>query len=188
MSFRLRLCSIPKPERKKYEGLGIEMVAALLEVDKDGLYEPKNTERLLYIGGHENFGFNNNDVEEFYSFDLYREVEMQCQILKPSGLIRIIETFKSQTASYYADITGALGEFEETDDGRILLDRRTFSRTISAMSCKNNDWSAPSYIANMNPSDVALTESGSKEYIVFNLLHVLKTFNFDDNYLILSGW
>ena len=54
---------------------------------------------------------------------------------------------------------------------------------------KKNDWDTTYFeTLILDEDEMCSTQSGSYEYMIFNLIAIYKMFKWDKDYLILSGW
>ncbi|MGR5368475.1 hypothetical protein [Photobacterium damselae] len=187
MGYRLRLRSIAKDACGRYRGLGADAIKSMYGYDDYSLCEPIESISVTYVGDAWDFGFEHHDATEFYDFDLHALSECRCMILSAGGLMKIIETFKREVSAYYAELKREIGRVSDSDNGKVILDRRAFGRLASAVSFKSMDWNDCGDVINTTVGDYDLSGSGSMEYMIFNFIHILKTFDFENNHLLLVG-
>lgn len=111
-------------------------------------------------------------MENFYQFDLD---DVEFKICTKEDLVRIIKFYHEGTASYYKELG--------TEDGiSFESHKRSFIREWE------NDFGINPYYLDETKKDGAIVKSWKMEYAIFNLVHIYQTFDFENNYLIYSGW
>jgi len=188
MGFRIKLGKIAKSEREKYCGKSHEECLALINSDEE-LHDLDAHDRLYEIGKDDSF--HNDELTPFYSFDLREYAGAQFFILSKEGLIKIIQEFETRTAQYYSSLFEQFSKAcNESNTPELTLDKELAGRIASNLMAKRNDWCNElcSNVRYRAGGDGEISSSESNEYAIFNLVHILKTFDFDNDYLIYSGW
>lgn len=177
MSYRLRLGSFPKKQAYKYIKKSYEEI--IEEFGKEDYFNfgsPEEFEEIEYIEG---FNYKNSDKwKPFYSFYINeKDYDFKFHILKEEDLKEIINYLSKEVSKYYKEL---YEQFEEED---------TKGRIASLIMSRKNDWNNDFFnILNFNKDDLVISNSGYYEYCIFNLISIYKNFNWNDKYLILSGW
>ena len=176
MGYRSRLGRIPKTEREKYVGKTCKEVF-YLGSEGPVPYRPPGYEQLYEIG---KTALRPKDMSEFYSFDLYDAAEYEFFILSKSGMLEIIEAYHSWILEMYTELESGTDE-----------DRKRF---IASKVRKWGDDSSkfgicPYYLDEPTENcDGFLVRSWNYEYAIFNLVHIYRTFDWENDYLIFSAW
>jgi hypothetical protein len=178
MSYRLRLGSFPKEEHIKYKDKFYEeIINEFSQGNPDDFIfaSPKEFNQIEYIPP---FNYKDKDSwKDFYSFNIVKEVDNEFFILNKENLKTIIDKLSEEIFKMYNEI---YEDFESPNSQ---------SRLASMVMGKKNDWDTKFFTTLILDEDkICLTESGSYEYLVFNLVAIYKMFNWDKDYLILSGW
>jgi len=177
MGYRLRLGKIPKRMKDFCEGKSFD---ELLEIcgDQSVVYGLPDYEQIYELGKYFDF---KDGMSDFFSFDILEESECEFKIVSKDGLKKIIGYYHKQTLEYHEKL---LKEMESGGE---------FPITLSYLSQKVLEWSdnafdvKPYYLDEEN-TDGFIVRSLSMEYGIFNLVFIYKTFNWENDYLIYSGW
>lgn len=174
MGYRVRLGKVPKSARAKYAGKTKEELTELYGEDdgEDNYFPAEHIEehkQLYEIGKYVDY---NQNTEPFYDFELE---DTEFCIMSKEGLLNIIKEYHKLTYKYYSELT--VEEFEE------------FKRS------KMNEWEVdskwglkPYRLDERADCDGFITGSWKIEYSIFNLVYIYRTFDWDNDYLIYSGW
>ena len=180
MGYRLRLGRIAKIEREKYRGKTSEEVEQMIEEDLSPYRLPEH-EELYEIGKYVYFP---DGQEEFYDFNIREEYESDFQIMSKEGLKKIIEWYQSEVLDRYKELM----ELSEKDD------QDSKDEVMGFFYRKIQDWDGkydvhPYWLdQDKDHSDGAVVRSWSMEYAIFNLVHIYRYFDWENDYLIYSGW
>ncbi|EPE2648811.1 hypothetical protein KW516_18715 [Vibrio fluvialis] len=188
MGYRIRLGKIPKSEHEKFIGKTYEESRALL-AEGECFYRLKAHTELYEIG--KNCSYENEHLTDFYSFDISELEESDFRILSRDGLIKLIDDYKADIAEYYAELFDKIVEANNGNDREdLVLPEGISGEILSMLHAKRNDWcSEYSKIVQLESGrDGEMTGSWRMEYAIFNIVHILKTFDWDNDYLIYSGW
>jgi hypothetical protein len=171
MGYRLRLGKIPKTEKQKYSGMTEDDVWALLEPQDDAPYRPPNHTELYELGKYVNYA---DHVSNFYDFELG---DCEFWIMSKDGLLAIIQDYHKKIHDHYKDL------LEEKED------RENFLRS------RVREWDAPEknfgirpYYLDEEHVDGEVVRSWQYEYAIFNLTYIYRHFDWENDYLIYSGW
>ncbi|MEF1335969.1 hypothetical protein REH81_04100 [Vibrio rotiferianus] len=168
MGYRYRLGQIPKSAKAIYADKSYSDCDAMMEF----VFAPPEHSELYCMG---DLACNvDEDVTPFFPFDLSAAEGHDFSILSRAGLVKLIEAYRDRVTKYYADMV-------ERDNHLEMVGYVTQRSRI--WDCR---WSNPVRID--EPGDGEMSRSDDMEYAVFNLLFILKTFDFESNYLILNGW
>jgi len=174
MGYRIRLGKKPKTVKAKYAGKTEEELDGRYG-ENDGenkyfsaAYPPEHTE-LYEIGKHVDY---NQHTESFYDFKLE---DQEFLIMTKEGLANIINEYHKSIFEYYSK-----------------LDKDNFENHIRS---KVNEWDVekpfglkPYRLEEPDDCDGFITGSWKIEYAIFNLVYIYRTFDWDNDYLIYSGW
>ncbi len=178
MSHRFRLGSFPKKEREKYLNKTHEELSKEFG-DSDGWFnhaDPDELKELEYIPYFNQY--EEDSWTQFYSFNL-KEYGYELYILEKEDLLKIIDIISIQVSEYYEDL---YKNFENED---------TQGRIASMVMSKKNDWTREFRMKSsliLDENKICSTQSGSYEYMVFNLIAILKMFDWENDYLVFNGW
>ena len=175
MGYRIRLGKVPKTAKAKYADK-TEAELAELYGESDGecatfyAHSIEEHTQLFELGKYVDYLQN---VEPFYDFKLN---DTEFVIMSKKGLKNIIEEYHKSTHKYYKEM--------EADD---FAD---YQRN------KVNEWDkdgqfsiSPYYLDEPEENcDGFLVKSWKIEYAIFNLVYIYRTFDWENDYLIYSGW
>jgi len=180
MSYRLRLGKIEKELKIQYNGKSYEDV--LKEFGDD---DPDNF-IFASIEGFEEIEYipdlpypSSSEWARFYSFDL-KEYGYEFSILSKENLKEIINLITKEISKMYnslhIDLHNGCGG-------------SAIGRIASMIMSKRNDWDTE-FVSPLvwDENNLCVTNLGSYEYMVFNLISIYKHFNWEDDYLVFSGW
>lgn len=174
MGYRLRLGKIAKTEKAKYSGKSYEEVCAMFnEHDVDvTIRSPEGYKQLHEMGKDVNY---RQHTINFYNFDLNKENEEEFSVMEKSGLKEIIE-------DYHKKIYGNYKSLLDGEDPTIFLKSRT-TEWGKFLNLK------PYYLDEPAENrDGFIASSWQFEYAIFNLTYIYSTFDWENDYLIYSGW
>lgn len=186
MGYRIRLGKITKTQKSRFAGRSYEYCNDLMD-NGEQLYRLKAHTELYEIGKY--FHLDSAFLLPFYDFDIKAMEESDFFILEKEGLLKIIDFYKSEIAEFYQDMFNDASKYL---DARVLniTDASVAGRIIGMLNNKANDWNSDwsKVIQLETGKDGEITGSWSMEYAVFNLVYILKTFDWENDYLIYSGW
>ncbi len=182
MGYRVRLSRFPKVDRKRYMHLKSEVEAYEWFEQHDtehAHYRPRELQELVELGKYVDYKKQGLDVEKFYEFDLE---ENDFIIVNREFLLHIIEEYRKNTVGWY---TKLLDEVARGDVAQVSFHLKNKisewdNKYYSTLKTEEHDTG--------KHEDGRLTRSWKFEYAVFNLLFILHTFDWDNDYLIYSGW
>lgn len=192
MGYRVRLSCFPKKDADLIRNMSKEALETLFHNTDNALYRPAKCQELYEIGKYPDF--SNSLMTNFYSFELDEE---EFKIVSKESLQILINQYKAEIASNYQNLVDNFKkEFQPLFDRK---DKSVTKMEVSfdslaplwiLLSNKQHDWTRPSYdlLQWKNGLDGEMTRSWSMEYAIFNLMFIYKTFDFENNYLIYSGW
>lgn len=188
MGYRTRLGKIPKSEHEKFIGKTYEESRELL-ADGEQFYRLNAHTELYEIG--KTCAYENDHLTDFYSFDIQTLEESDFRILSRDGLIKLIEAYKADISEYYGEMFDKVADANKSNDlEELILPKEVSGKILSMLYAKKSDWcSAHSQIVQLESGkDGEMTGSWRMEYAIFNIVHILKTFDWENDYLIYSGW
>ncbi|MGF1781122.1 hypothetical protein [Vibrio fluvialis] len=193
MGYRIRLGKIAKTQKALFAGKSHEQCVDLMN-QNEALYRLQSHTELYEIGKY--FNLDKSYLLPFYDFDIREAEESDFFILEKEGLLKIIDFYKAETAEYYRDLFQDVAKFlpdpsrHSHGDTLNIKDPDTIGRLMAMLYSKQNDWNSDlSKVVQLEPGkDGEITGSWSIEYAIFNLVHILKTFDWENDYLIYSGW
>ncbi len=204
MGYRLRIGRISKKAYDKYKDIeSYEKVIkeAGLKEHASIVYELPEYEEIYEIGKYVDYS---NGTSPFFKFDLE---ECEFSIASKEWLLSLIEVYRKKTERWYEILSKAL--FEDKDKPKEKVDKierinflqinkemyvddlyeefpalELFHHINSRLRLWKGNFVKPYSLKDNN------TVSGdwSYEYSVFNLVHILHTFDWDNDLMIYSGW
>jgi hypothetical protein len=190
MGYRIKLGRIPKTEKEQYKGKTEEEVYKMLGDDEFSSYRPPNHEELFEIGKYVSY---ENGRSPFYDFEME---DTEFDILSKEGLLSIIEETHKELADYFFEMNEAIVNVFEKIEKKEELDFYTvegFDKVVSHLRSKAVEWKneyrlKPYRLEENKKMDGYVSSSWLKEYSIFNLAHIYRTFDWENDYLIYSGW
>lgn len=175
MGYRLKLGKIPKSEKPRFHGKNSTDSQAMIGEDESLYYPPAHTQ-LFELGKYVTY---EEHTYPFYSFDIYDEYESDFLIMTKAGLKTVIKEYHEKIRRNYQDLLWA-NDSEGTND--FLRSRaREWSRNVFGL--------CPYYLDQPpERSDGMMAASWQYEYSIFNLVYIYRTFDWENDYLIYSGW
>lgn len=178
MSYRLRIGRFPKNKHILYKNKSYVDILNQFSNGKpdDFLFSSlENFEELEFIPGLKYK--DESEWIDFYSFNLNKETGNEFFILSKLNLKTIIDTISKNVSEYYNNLYDNL---ENPNSNK---------RVASMLLAKKNDWDTTYFkTLILDENNICSTHSESYEYIVFNLISIYKMFDWENDYLILSGW
>lgn len=180
MGYRVRLGKIPKYARKNYAHLKTaEQAEEFFDQNCYAAYRPKEYTQMVELGRYVDYKQQGLDVQEFYNYELPEE---EFIIVDRKFLLHIIDAYRDNTKTFYEDMKESLSE------GHTNVIERHFINKIREWDISGYSHHLKTSEHNDNPEDGMLTRSWKLEYAIFNLLHILHTFDWTNDDLIYSGW
>jgi hypothetical protein len=181
MGYRIRVGKFPKSQYAKYKGKSYEELCELYgEDDGSGdkefaYYRPPEHVQLYQIGS--GISFRDDTYKPFYDFELNEDnLDSDYYIMDKAALEAIIKNYEEQVALYFTE----------------LMERADPVELRNYVSSKKREWTngffTPIQWDTGDTADGEMSPSYYREYAVFNLLHILKTFDWDNDFLIYNGW
>jgi len=179
MGYRVRLGRIAKSEREKYKGKSYEECSKLYgdKYDCFPSYRLPEHEELFEIGKYWDFKHETGETEKlegFYDFDVYKECESEFYIMSKPQLLKIIDWYHDKIYLYFQDL------YDGKEDPQVY-----FASKVNEW--KDKKWTKP-YWLDEEHSDGEVVRSWKYEYAIFNITHIYRTFDWENDYLIYSGW
>lgn len=182
MGYRLRLGRFPKNEHKKYKQFKSEQEANDWFEDHDtrfAPYRPREHQELIELGKYVDYRKESLNIKNFYDFELE---ENDFVIVDRDFLLHVIEEYRKNTEEWYRELYDSI---KDGDTAQVEMHVKN----------KVREWDT-TYLTNIKTEpnedgdneDGRLTRSWKFEYAIFNLLFILHTFDWDNDYLIYSGW
>jgi hypothetical protein len=181
MGYRVRLGKIPKSAQEKYAHL-----TESPDYEEDGenifgkgntAYYPTEHTQLYEVGKYVNYPEHRTP---FYNFKLDEE---EFDILSKEGLAAIIEEFRNDVFEYYSDLLTAVSSNPVAANAGIIEHMSSYA------SEWEGKWLKPYYLDESDDhKDGAIVHSWKKEYAIFNLVYIYQTFDWENDFLIISGW
>jgi hypothetical protein len=180
MGYRIRLGKISKIihetkyKNKTYEELKLKY---FFEDSEYYFWRPEEYTQLYEIGKYVSY---DQGLSDFYAFDVFEKEEGEFSILSKEGLKIIIEDYHNNIKNYYKEIIDNFEEKLKNDDIK-----NHFLHTL-------NNWDNPycvlPYYLDEEHPDGVIVKSWIREYAIFNLVYIYKFFDWENDYLIYSGW
>lgn len=180
MSYRVRLGKFPKKYHNKYKNLTTDEIENKYGEDDGSEHlsfnygSPEEFVEIEYIPGYIYNG--REDWLDFYDFKM-DNLGSEFFIIPKENLKIIIEQLSKEVHKMYNEI---YEEFQ-SDDGK--------SRALNIIYSKKCDWTTDFFNhLDYREDSLLVSRAESLEYIVLNLVNIYKLFNWEEDYLILSGW
>lgn len=176
MGYRLRLGKIAKAERVRFKGMTVDQIKACLG-DDEAWYRPETHQKLYELGKYVDYS---EDMENFYDFD---GEENDFKIVTKEKLKEIIESYHKNIKNNFNKLFNIISNEECKDK---IID------VVSHLGRKKTEWDNefgvfPYYLDQEN-TDGFIASSWLYEYAIFNLVYIYRTFDWENDYLIYSGW
>jgi hypothetical protein len=175
MGYRIRLGKVNKQEAEKWRHKPLKELNDFYNEDRaDSMYYPEYHTELYEIGKYVSY---ENGREPYYTkFEVYKEKESEFDILSKEGLGSIIEEYRKETEKYLKE----------------LLKSNDIEKYKEHIERKLTEWQGkfglrPYYLDEQN-TDGPIVASWYLEYAIFNLVHIYRFFDWENDYLIYSGW
>lgn len=176
MGYHQRLARIPKTTKNEVSGLNLELVQARYDIDT--IRELPHYEELIYLG----------DIKDisgtpFFDFNI-EDYGYEFSILTKDDLKNIIEQYYKHVQNEFTNLKELLTPLcknEQIDYGAIVS--HIYSK-FQIWGDSGMNWRP----YNLNENRENIVDSNRYEYDVFDLVRILKSFDFENDYLILSGW
>lgn len=171
MGYRVRLGSVPKWYRERCKDVKSydEWEEKYNKEDNHACYRPDVHTQLYEIGKYVSFS---EEMEDFYSFEIE---EKEFKICTKEDLKRIIKWYHQEIKEYYLKLGTEKGTDFESHKRNML-----------------REWDSPldlePYYLDEENTDGDIVKSWKLEYAIFNLVYIYRTFDFENEYLIYSGW
>ena len=174
MGYRIRLGKVAKSEKEKYSGMTYKEVEATMP-ECSALYRPPFHTELYEIGKYVDYS---DGVEDFYDFDIQELTESEFGIMSKDCLKKCIETYHKEISDYYIK----LEKEPERHPGY-------FNRKVRQWYPEKHLSITPYYLDEpSDKTDGEIVRSWLMEYAIFNLVYIYRTFDWENDYLIYSGW
>jgi len=177
MGYHLRLAKIEKTMKSHCSGFKTYKQVMKRFMIED-FYDLPTYEELIYLGD-----VTVNEKENFFAFDI-KKYGYDFHIISEKELENIIEQYYQHVRKYYNKLYDEVSKMAKDEP---------FNQGVigSHMLSMRNNWCDD--ICNWRPYNLNrdkenIVSSDRYEYDVFELVRILKTFDFKNNYLILSGW
>ena len=176
LGYHQRLARISKKIKEDCSGKPYEQVLA--QYDIEAFYDLPTAEDLIYLGDIKNISGT-----PFFSFNL-KDYGYEFSILTKDDLKNIIE-------QYYQHVNKEFTKLKELLAPLCKNEQIDYDQIVSHLYGKfqiwgNNDLKWRPY--NLREDRENIVDSNRYEYDVFELVRILKTFNWKKNHLVLSGW
>ena len=168
MGYRNYICQVPKSEWIRLRDLTEEQ---LEEEFGGGFYwgEIPGYKQLHELGKYCDYT-DGNLLRRFFTHKMDWESDMECWLASKDFLLMIIDDYRKKVADWYKELSE-----KPLDD----LKRE--------MEDKHKKWNGQWLPYNINMEREYLVDSWEYEYVVFDLVRILKTFDYENNVLIYTG-
>lgn len=174
MGYRIRLGKVNKKEAENWRNKSFEELQAFYENRSDSMYYPEYHTELYEMGKYINY---KDGRSPFYlNFDVDKQCGSEFDILSKEGLGLIIEETRKEVESFLKTLL----EKEDIKDYKKYVER------------KLDEWQGKfglkPYYLDQEKTDGAIVSSWDWEYSIFNLVYIYRFFDWENDYLIYSGW
>lgn len=193
MGYRVRLGKIPKWTKEKYSKANTEdeWFELFDTKDEDGdfkytntTYDPEEYTELYEIGKYVSF---DEGLEKFYNFETE---DTEFYIMTKAGLKAIINWYNERVFEYYKNDAAILRKICEN---KAIKDDEVEKLMDVCINTENKvrEWEGrffkPYYLDEIR-TDGYVARSWKYEYAIFNLVYIYRSFDWENDYLIYSGW
>ena len=175
MGYRQRIGKFPKKLYGEHKNKSLEQLTEEFG-DEDGYYNVctlDGHEELLYIPARD---YPEKDLwKEFYSFNCKELTENDMYILTKENLESMIKMFEKEIYYYFDDL------YKNFDT--------KMNNIANMIMTRRNDWNIE-FTANLNlePDSALMPSAGALDYFLLNLVAIHKMFDWENDYMIISGW
>jgi hypothetical protein len=187
MGYRIRLGKVSKKEKQRFKGMTYEQAKKEIGYEESLYYPPFHTE-LYEIGKYVDFKVGRLP---FYDFDIEKETDAEFDIITKEGLKAIIDSYHESTFKHYSEMLKPFERFIKNPEMDYLPSEEDIKEVVAAISRKVNAWKSEfvkPYWLDEERTDGEIVRSWSIEYAIFNLVYIYRTFDWENDYLIYSGW
>lgn len=194
MGYRVRVGKINKKVAEGFRHNTHTILKEHFENRRDNFYYPEQHTELYEMGKHVDFTTVCTERQPFYTqFNVYEEEECEFEIITQNDLKAIINEYCKWNQEYFSGLweewIAAIKDIPLEED--VTIPRELAGKLSSHLSSKHHAWEPRWRLCpvKFEPStDGEMTGSWLIEYAIFNLIHILKTFDWENDYLIYSGW
>lgn len=184
MGYRSRLGKIKKTEREKIKGKTAEEIRVMYKDRDDAPYRPDEHVELYELGKYIEYS-HDNEYEQYYDFNVYKEYESEFFILTKEDLKCIIDDYHEIVKNMYAEYFRIIetGKDEENEYG--------VGKLLGYFRQKKSEWNRSYKLAPYNLKGFEIGDivgSWLYEYAIFNLVDIYCKFDWENDYLIYSAW
>lgn len=193
MGYRIRLGKVPKSKKEEMSSITQEMYS--------NHYNEENDEYLLWYSkafGEDCAPYRPEWHTELYELGKYVEYpqhrlpfynfkldDSEFDILTKEGLKAIIEEFRNDVHEHYKSVLNAAMDREYNK----VAEQGVIAHLQSHVWEWEGKYFNPYYLDEPKENkDGALVRSWKKEYCIFNLVYIYQHFDWENDYLIISGW
>lgn len=195
MGYRIKLGTFPKDKYDIYENKSMEEVQSYLEEQEDldkvsySPYYPKFHKPILELGKY--VSFEKGRLPFYKQFDVYQIYGCEFDILTKLGLKYIIDSYHTTIKENFINYF----DMFRVDSNEIKLKNGYEVEIYEYFSSKKREWDdsnrfyvCPYKLDEPFGGDGEIVNSWKYEYGIFNLVYIYRTFDFESNLLIYSGW
>lgn len=192
MGYRIKLGKIPKSEKARYSDRTIEEAELICGLSGGSLYDPAEHEVICELGKYVSYG---DGLMDFYDFDTEHELEMEFFIMPKESLKLVIDSYHEDIHDNY-ELLLRYVRADDEEKRQIDIENMTTGRNAieSFLETRKNEWTVGGqfgllpYYLDQEKTDGDIVSSWQKEYGIFNLVHIYRFFDWENDYLIYSGW
>jgi hypothetical protein len=193
MGYRNYLQSIPMEIGNKIRSMTEEeLKKAYGEGDDEGVFvSPYHlpTKEIYEFGKYWD-GANEKDKVCFFlnlGTHKYMNSDHEVSLVNENFVKSQIEFLHKEIGDYYQELYDALSSGLENKDISVIEKSHLFSCIRNKLNCNwKSDYGFTPYSLDKGIPD--LVKSDSYEYQIFDLVRIYKTFDFDNNYMLFTGW
>jgi hypothetical protein len=166
----------------RFLGLDFAHVEMMME-ENCAPYYPSFHTQLYELGKYVDF---NDGLEPFYTgFNIQSDCEAEFHIMRKPDLKKIIEEYSELIWGNYIELAKREGSCWDDEKGEKDCVQRFLERRAREW---NNPFMTPYRLDEPMGQDGEIAGSWQYEYAIFNLVYIYRTFDWDNDYMIYSGW
>ena len=190
MGYRLRLGEIDKKIAEKFRHKSYKEIMKGKNKDEEFNYLvlPQGYKQLYELGKYVSY---NKGTKRFYTRFNIKKREYDFFIMSKEGLRYIIEEYAESTKTHYEELFNKAKTFLQKPPVSAKMKRAIIEEFISHFNFMQMEWTnkyCKPYWLDEKDTDGEIVRSWKMQYAIFNLVYIYRTFDWENKYLIYSGW
>lgn len=175
MSYRQRIGKFPKKLHEQHKNKSVTELTTEFSEDPDyyNVSSPEGFTELLYIPPN---NYPNKDKWiEFYNFNCKEESDQEFFIISKENVELIIKYLEKEVYYYFDDL------YKNFDN--------KMNNIASMILQRRSDWNVEfDTNVSLEKDTVIMPSAGAFDYFLINLVAIYKIFDWENDYMIVSGW